>query len=543
MIEIKVPTVGESINEVTLLKWIKKDGEYVDRDDVIAELESEKATFEVNAEQSGIIKIIAQEGDTLNIGAVLANIDEKAKPSAAAVVENIKSETENKQPAKSKSLNKPQVITVQEAEEEVKLEETKIISKEDEAVPAGKGMIELKVPTVGESISEVTLLKWLKHTGDLVNRDEVIAEIESEKATFELNADEGGELKQVAKEGDVLKIGDVVGIIDSNVAVPVKHSMDNGEQSTDKSETENQQPAITVQQPKATPLASAMIADKKVNPSEIKPTGSNGRILKHDVLEALSHPAKQSFNNQEFYSRNERRERMSNLRKTISKRLVEAKNTTAMLTTFNEVDMSRIMEIRKQYKETFNRAHGVNLGFMSFFMKASAIALSEWPAVNAYIDGDELVYHDYADISIAVSTPRGLTVPVIRNVESMSMSDIEKKVIEVAGKARDSKLTAEDLQGGTFTITNGGVFGSLMSTPIINLPQSAILGMHKIQERPMAVNGQVVIKPMMYVAISYDHRVIDGRESVSFLVRVKELLENPELLLFSKDPIKALLEI
>jgi 2-oxoglutarate dehydrogenase E2 component (dihydrolipoamide succinyltransferase) len=214
-----------------------------------------------------------------------------------------------------------------------------------------------------------------------------------------------------------------------------------------------------------------------------------------------------------------------------------------MLTTYNEVDMSRIMEIRKQYKDAFNKTHGVNLGFMSFFMKASAIALSEWPSVNAYIDKDELVYHDYADISIAVSTPRGLTVPVIRNVESLSMADIEKKVIEVAGKARDSKLTAEDLQGGTFTITNGGVFGSLMSTPIINLPQSAILGMHKIQERPMAINGQVVIKPMMYVAVSYDHRIIDGRESVSFLVRVKELLENPELLLFSKDPVKALLEI
>ena len=214
---------------------------------------------------------------------------------------------------------------------------------------------------------------------------------------------------------------------------------------------------------------------------------------------------------------------MSNLRKTISRRLVESKNTTAMLTTFNEVDMSRIMEIRKQYKDTFNKTHGVNLGFMSFFMKASAIALSEWPSVNAYIDGDELVFHDYADISIAVSTPRGLTVPVIRNVESLSMADIEKKVIEVAGKARDSKLTAEDLQGGTFTITNGGVFGSLMSTPIINLPQSAILGMHKIQERPMAINGQVVIRPMMYVALSYDHRIIDGRESVSFLSTGKRI--------------------
>ncbi|HVX27288.1 MAG TPA: 2-oxoglutarate dehydrogenase complex dihydrolipoyllysine-residue succinyltransferase [Parafilimonas sp.] len=549
MIQIKVPAVGESISEVTLLKWLKKDGEYVDRDDVIAELESEKATFEVNAEKSGVIKLIAKEGDTLNIGAVLANIDEKAKqPTAvAAATENINQSTS------AKGLSKPQVVTVEEPEQPVTANQQATANVE--AKPAGKGMIELKVPTVGESISEVTLLKWLKNTGELVQRDEVIAELESEKATFEMNADEAGELKQVAKEGDVLKIGDVVATIDTNVAVPEKHSTVNGQQSTEKKEAEilktenkqpetsSQQPAITVQQPKATPVASAIIADKKVNPSEIKPTGSNGRILKHDVLEALSHPAKHTFNNQELGSRNERRERMSNLRKTISKRLVEAKNTTAMLTTFNEVDMSRIMEVRKQYKEAFNKAHGVNLGFMSFFAKACAIALGEWPAVNAYIDGDELVYHDYADISIAVSTPRGLTVPVIRNVESISMADIEKKVIELAGKARDSKLTAEELQGGTFTITNGGVFGSLMSTPIINLPQSAILGMHKIQERPMAINGQVVIKPMMYVALSYDHRLIDGRESVSFLVRVKELLENPELLLFSKDPMKALLEI
>ena len=528
MIEIKVPAVGESISEVTLLKWLKKDGEYVDRDDVIAELESEKATFEVNAEQSGVIKLIANEGDTLNIGAVLANIDEKAKEPAT-----VKPST-TAAPAKSTVLNKPQVI-VQEPEPSQPATNT-------EAAPAGKGIIELKVPTVGESISEVTLLKWMKNNGELVHRDEVIAELESEKATFELNADEAGELKQVAKEGDVLKIGDVVATINTDVAVPSAASSQQPAVDSDK-KPDAQKPATGNAQPatdlKATPVASAIIADKKVNPSEIKPTGSNGRILKHDVLEALSHPAKKAFNNQELYSRNERRERMSNLRKTISRRLVEAKNTTAMLTTFNEVDMSRIMEIRKQHKELFNKTHGV----MSFFAKACSIALSEWPPVNAYIDGDELVYHDYADISIAVSTPRGLTVPVIRNVERLSMADIERRVIELAGKARDSKLTAEDLQGGTFTITNGGVFGSLMSTPIINLPQSAILGMHKIQERPMAVNGQVVIKPMMYVALSYDHRIVDGRESVSFLVRVKELLENPELLLFSKDPVKALLEI
>ncbi len=266
-----------------------------------------------------------------------------------------------------------------------------------------------------------------------------------------------------------------------------------------------------------------------------------GRILKHDVLEAISHPGRKGGDT--AFSREERREKMSNLRKTVARRLVEAKNSTAMLTTFNEVDMTRIMDIRKLYKDTFKESHGVNLGFMSFFTKAVCVALQEWPAVNAYIDGDALVYHDYCDISIAVSAPKGLVVPVIRNAESLSMAEIEKKVVELAAKARDNKLSPDEMAGGTFTITNGGVFGSLMSTPIINIPQSAILGMHKIQDRPMAINGKVEIRPMMYVAVSYDHRIIDGRESVGFLVRVKELLENPELLLFGQDPVKTLLEL
>jgi 2-oxoglutarate dehydrogenase E2 component (dihydrolipoamide succinyltransferase) len=263
--------------------------------------------------------------------------------------------------------------------------------------------------------------------------------------------------------------------------------------------------------------------------------------MKEDVLSALANPGRTP--GKPMFGREERREKMSNLRKTVSRRLVEAKNTTAMLTTFNEVDMSRIMALRTQYKDKFKEKHGVNLGFMSFFTKAVCFALQEWPAVNAYIDGDSIVYHDYCDISIAVSAPKGLVVPVIRNAESLSMAEIEQKVVELATKAKNNKLAMEEMQGGTFTITNGGVFGSLMSTPIINIPQSAILGMHKIQERPMAVNGQVVIKPMMYLAVSYDHRIIDGRESVSFLVKVKELLETPELLLFGKDPVKTLLEL
>lgn len=406
-------------------------------------------------------------------------------------------------------------------------------------------MIDIKVPVVGESISEVTLLKWTKADGAWVERDEVIAELESEKATFEINAEKAGVLKHGAAEGDTVKIGDVVCQIDETadkpegVTAPAKE--EKKEAPAPKVETA---PVTAVSNDvKATPVAAAIIADKKVDVGSIKPSGSGGKILKDDVLQALSNPGKVSFNGGGLGSRNVRKEKMSNLRKTISRRLVESKNTTAMLTTFNEVDMGRIMETRTKYKDKFKEIHGVNLGFMSFFAKACAIALSEWPAVNAYIDADEIIYHDYADISIAVSTPRGLTVPVMRNVESMSMADVEKKVVELAGKARDNKLTMEELTGGTFTITNGGVFGSLMSTPIINLPQSAILGMHKIQERPMAVNGQVVIRPMMYVALSYDHRIIDGRESVSFLVRVKELLENPELLLFGKDPVKTLLEV
>ncbi|HSF44841.1 MAG TPA: 2-oxoglutarate dehydrogenase complex dihydrolipoyllysine-residue succinyltransferase [Chitinophagaceae bacterium] len=422
-------------------------------------------------------------------------------------------------------------------------------------------MIEIKIPTVGESINEVTLVKWVKKDGDWVERDEMIAELESEKATFEINAEQSGLLKTSATEGDTLKIGDVVGQIDETAPAPATTDKSSEPDAktpapapaekpaeaaakatapapADKPAVKDAAPAADV---KASPVAAAILADKKVDVKSITPSGTGGRILKNDVLEALSSPGRKPGT--EAFARNDRKEKMSNLRRTVSRRLVEAKNSTAMLTTFNEVDMSRIMELRGKYKDKFKEIHGVGLGFMSFFTKACTFALQEWPAVNAYIDGEELIYHDYCDISIAVSAPKGLVVPVIRNAESLSMSEIEKKVIELAGKARDNKLALEEMQGGTFTITNGGVFGSLMSTPIINIPQSAILGMHKIEERPIALNGQVVIRPMMYLALSYDHRIIDGRESVGFLVRVKELLENPELLLFGKDPVKALLEI
>jgi len=406
-------------------------------------------------------------------------------------------------------------------------------------------MIEIKVPTVGESISEVTLVKWLKPEGAWVERDELLCELESEKATFELNAEQAGILHIVAAENATLNIGDLACKIDETASRPANAAPAAEEKPAKaavKEEKKEVAPAPVVNKDvKATPVANAIMADKQVKATDVVGSGSLGKIKKQDVLDALANPGKKG--GAAAFSRNDRPEKMSNLRKTVSRRLVEAKNTTAMLTTFNEVDMTNIMEIRKKYKDTFKESHGVNLGFMSFFTKACCIALEEWPAVNAYIDGDQVIFHEYCDISIAVSAPKGLVVPVIRNAESLGMAEIEQAVGNLAKKARENKLTVEEMTGGTFTITNGGVFGSLMSTPIINIPQSAILGMHKIQERPMAINGKVEIRPMMYLALSYDHRIIDGRESVSFLVRVKELLENPALMLIGKDPVQGLLEI
>lgn len=406
-------------------------------------------------------------------------------------------------------------------------------------------MIEIKVPTVGESISEVTLVKWLKNDGEWVERDEILCELESEKATFELNAEKSGILHHVAQEDQTLNIGDLACKIDDEAArpegaaapAPKKEEAPAAKKEEPKKETASAAP--TKSDAKATPVAKSMMADKKLDAGQVKGSGEGGRILKKDVLAALENPGRIAGGE----SRTDDRKKMSNLRKTVSRRLVEAKNSTAMLTTFNEVDMTNIMTLRAKYKDTFKEQHGVNLGFMSFFTKACCYALLEWPAVNAYIDGDEIIYHNYCDISIAVSAPKGLVVPVIRNAESLGMAEIEQEVKNLALKARDNKLTIDEMTGGTFTITNGGVFGSLMSTPILNIPQSAILGMHKIQDRPMAIDGKVEIRPMMYLALSYDHRIIDGRESVGFLVRVKELLENPELLLMGKDPVKTLLEL
>lgn len=522
IIEIKVPTVGESVTEVTISKWLKKDGDYVQQDEVIGEIESEKATLDLPAEKAGVLKLTVKEGNTVKIGDVVGTIDTDAAAPAGAA------------PAAAPAAAKAEAAPAPKAE----------AAPAAPAAPAvNKGTIDIKVPTVGESITEVTLVKWIKKDGEYVERDEVLAEMESEKASFDLPAEEAGILKTLAKDGDTLQIGDVACKIDTSAPRPADKAAPAATTAAPAAQPATQQAPVTAipNDVKATPVAAAVLADKKVDPSSIKGSGAHGKIMKDDVFSALSNPGVAI--GQEMFTRGERREKMSNLRKTVSRRLVEAKNTTAMLTTFNEVDMTNIMAIRAKYKETFKTSHGVNLGFMSFFTKAICFALQEFPAVNAYIDGEELVYHDFCDISIAVSAPKGLVVPVIRNAESLGMADIEKKVVELATKARDNKLSMEEMTGGTFTITNGGVFGSLMSTPIINIPQSAILGMHKIQDRPMAINGQVVIRPMMYVALSYDHRIIDGRESVSFLVRVKDMLENPEQLLFGKDPVKALLKV
>ncbi len=413
--------------------------------------------------------------------------------------------------------------------------------------------LEIKIPTVGESITEVTLSRWIKKDGDAVEMDEVIAELESDKATFELTAEIAGILKTKVAEGDTIAVGSVVCSIEEGKAGEKAESTKTESQENKETvlsevktevKTENKthsENAITYASGTPSPAAAKILAEKGIENTSVNGTGKDGRITKEDALNSQKAVEKAPAISVSVSSnsggetprglRTERREKMSSLRKTVAKRLVTVKNETAMLTTFNEVDMAPIMEIRTKYKDKFKEKHGIGLGFMSFFTKAVCEALKEFPAVNASISGEEIVYHDFADISIAVSAPKGLVVPVIRNAESLTLAGIEKAVAELAGKARDSKLTLEEMTGGTFTITNGGVFGSMMSTPIINAPQSAILGMHNIVERPMAVNGQVVIRPIMYVALSYDHRIIDGRESVGFLVRVKQLLEDPTRLL------------
>jgi 2-oxoglutarate dehydrogenase E2 component (dihydrolipoamide succinyltransferase) len=406
-------------------------------------------------------------------------------------------------------------------------------------------IIDLKVPSPGESITEVVIARWIVKDGDVVEKDQELCEIDSDKATLTINAEEAGAVKLLAAEGDTVKVGQVVVQIDNSVKPEAKAKVETAAPKTEtkKQETPTPNPLPVANASHASghasPAAKKMMDEKGIKSSQVPATGKEGRITKQDVLNAMSKGfvVKESVASGFTGTRDQERKKMTTLRKKIAQRLVSVKNETAMLTTFNEVDMKPVMDLRKKYKDKFQEVHGVGLGFMSFFTKAVTIAAQHYPAVNAYIDGDEMVYNNFCDVGVAVSTPKGLMVPILRNAEMMSLAEIESGIKELAIKARDGKITVDDMAGGTFTITNGGVFGSMLSTPIINPPQSAILGMHNIVERPVAIDGRVEIRPIMYVALSYDHRIIDGRESVGFLVKVKEMLENPSKLLFGgKDP-------
>jgi 2-oxoglutarate dehydrogenase E2 component (dihydrolipoamide succinyltransferase) len=502
-IDMKVPSVGESVTEVTIAAWVKKDGDFVKMDEVICELESDKATFELPAEADGILRIIGKEGETLQIGAAICSIE----PQSAAVT------TPEPTPLEAAPVVAETVLPVVEQKTET---------------------LDIKVPTVGESITEVTIASWLKKTGDTVGLDEIICELESDKATFELPSPFAGVLTIKAEEGSVVPIGGVLAAVTlgGSVATPVQAPA----AIVNNTPTAVAPVGGTYAEGHPSPAAAKVMSEKGLSAEQVQGSGVGGRITKDDALKATPAPVAAApapvakaevVESAPKAERGTRREKMSSLRKTIARRLVAVKNETAMLTTFNEVDMKPIMDLRKQYKDKFKDTHGVGLGFMSFFTKACSIALLEFPAVNAFIDGEEIVFNEFTDISIAVSAPRGLVVPVIRNAEKMSFAQIESEVMRLALKARDNKLTVDEMTGGTFTITNGGIFGSMLSTPIINAPQSAILGMHNIVERPVAINGSVEIRPIMYVALSYDHRTIDGKDSVGFLVRVKQLLEDP----------------
>ena len=560
-LEIKIPAVGESITEVTIAKWLKQDGEAVKRDEVIAELESDKATFELPAEADGILKIRVAEGETIGIGTVIADLDGAAGGSAAptpaaAPVASASATAPAAPVADPLTQGEQNPAASDQAGYGGKPEGGAAVTAAPATAPAtGGGSVEMKIPAVGESITEVTVAKWLKEDGAQVSRDEVIAELESDKATFELPAEAAGTLRHAVKEGETISIGAVIARIEGGsgtaaaapavapapaVAAPVAALVSAPAAGS----------AATYATGVPSPAAGKILGEKGIAAADVVGTGRDGRITKDDAQNAQARPAAPapqvapaavaapaaapaaSSAPAAGGSREVRRERLSNLRKTVARRLVTVKNETAMLTTFNEVNMQPIMDLRNKFKDKFKEKNGVGLGFMSFFTKAVCVALKEWPSVNAQIDGTDIVFNDFCDISIAVSAPKGLVVPVIRNAEQLSFEGIEKEVVRLAGLARDNKLTIEQMTGGTFTLTTGGIFGSMMSTPIINAPQSAILGMHNIIQRPIAENGQVVIRPMMYLALSYDHRIIDGRESVSFLVRLKELLEDPTRMMF-----------
>ena len=493
MTDVRVPTLGESVTEATVATWFKQPGDSINIDEMLCELETDKVTVEVPSPVAGIMgEIIAQEGTVVSMDALLTTIGEG---------------TTKKSNDKAKDTSK-------------KGNEVGTISR-----------TEINVPTLGESVSEATVATWFKSVGDEVKQDEMVCELETDKVSVEVPSPVSGFLEEIlVPEGDLVNAGGSLAIVAGSLPAKKKSVTADSSKSPageKKSDFEN------------APSAKKLMAEKGISADKISGSGRDGRIMKSDV-EQMANSASQEIKPNEPISRppssaedadREERVKMTRLRQTIAKRLKDSQNTAAMLTTYNEVDMTEVMSLRSEFKDLFERKHSTKLGFMSFFTKACCHALKEVPEVNSEIDGTEIVYKNYVHMGIAAGTPTGLVVPVIRNADTMSFAEIEKSIAEKGKRARDGKLSMDEMQGGTFTISNGGVYGSLMSSPILNPPQSGILGMHKIQDRPVAVNGEVVIRPMMYLALSYDHRIVDGKGAVTFLVRVKEALEDPRRLL------------
>ncbi len=497
MADITVPTLGESVTEATVGQWLKAPGDTVSRDEVLVELETDKVSVEVSASEDGVLsEIVAKEGDTVGIGALLgrvggANGAAKASPAAS----------------------KP---------------EPKATAPAPASETASGAMVDVAVPTMGESVAEGTLAVLAKQVGDTVRKDETIAEIETDKVALEVPASADGALAEwLVKEGDSVTPGTVIARIRAGAGANAAGSAP--APTPAKSASTGERPVA--------PSVRRISAEAGINPADIPGSGRDGRATKADAMAYVNQAPKAAKASTPTPSvprdigPREERVRMTRLRQTIARRLKEAQDNAAMLTTFNDVDMGAIMDLRKTYKETFQQKHGVKLGFMGFFLKACVSALKEIPAVNAEIDGSDIIYKNHYDIGVAVGTEKGLVVPVVRDADVLSLAGIERAIGELGRKARDGELTIGDMQGGTFTISNGGVYGSLMSTPILNPPQSGVLGMHRIEKRPVAINGEVKIRPMMYLALSYDHRIVDGKEAVTFLVRVKEALEDPERML------------
>ncbi|MDC8830952.1 2-oxoglutarate dehydrogenase complex dihydrolipoyllysine-residue succinyltransferase [Alteromonas gilva] len=508
-IEIKVPVLPESVADATIATWHVKAGDSVKRDQNLVDIETDKVVLEVVAPADGVIgEIIDEEGATVLGEQVIAKLEEgdggKASKSSSSDDKSSKADKADKAESKKDSKD------------------------EAPAKEASGASVDIKVPVLPESVADATIATWHVGPGEKVSRDQNLVDIETDKVVLEVVAPADGSIAEIlAEEGTTVTAEEVIAKFTEGAGASAPAS-DSASEENSGSDDDALSPSVR-----------RLLAEKGVDAAKVKGTGKNGRITKEDVEQylksdskpAASSPASEEAPQAPAGERSEKRVPMTRLRKTIANRLLEAKNSTAMLTTFNEVNMKPIMDLRKQYQESFEKRHGIRLGFMSFYVKAVTEALKRFPEVNASLDGDDIVYHNYFDISIAVSTPRGLVTPVLKDSDTLGMAGIEKGIKDLAIKGRDGKLSMADLQGGNFTITNGGVFGSLMSTPIINPPQSAILGMHKIQDRPMAVNGKVEILPMMYLALSYDHRIIDGKESVGFLVTVKEMLEDPTRLL------------